>query len=235
MHENKMHDVSAFITLTYDDDHLPEGGSLVKRDFQLFMKRLRKARDEKVRFYACGEYGEKSGRPHYHALIFGTGFPDMRLRRKSRSGEMEYFDSGELRSLWPAGNNIIGAVTFESAAYVARYIMKKITGDLAEEHYQGREPEFTLMSRRPGIGADWLAKYGKEVYRDDSVIVRGVECLPPRFYDDRYYLVDSKRIDVLKKVRRGRSVGKSFERRPERRRVKEKVCEAKLKLGQREL
>ena len=101
VHENKMHDVSSFVTLTYDNDYLPSGGTLVKRDLQLFMKRLRRSRDEKIRFYACGEYGDATQRPHYHLLLFGCGFSDQRLRSRSRSGDMDYYDSEQLRAVWP--------------------------------------------------------------------------------------------------------------------------------------
>lgn len=234
VHENKMHDVSWFVTLTYDDDHLPQGGTLVKRDLQLFMKRLRKARNEKIRFYACGEYGDRTQRPHYHLLLFGVDFPDRRLRKRSASG-YDYYDSAELRKLWPAGQNIVGAVTFESAAYVARYVMKKITGDVAEWHYSGREPEFQLMSRRPGIGYPWLVKYGSETYRDDSCIIRGKEVKPPRYYDCKWREHDERRMDYVARLRRTASIGSLREQVLERRVVREAVCRARLGLSKREI
>ena len=156
MHENRMHRDSCFVTLTYDNEHLPEGGTLVKRDFQLFMKRLRKVKGEGVRFYACGEYGEYNARPHYHALLFNCGFSDKLVHSKNGRGELLY-TSDELHDMWPMGHNIIGDVSFESAAYVARYCVKKVTGKGSDEHYSvvdgdgrifTRIPEFALMSRR---------------------------------------------------------------------------------------
>lgn len=234
VHENKMHAVSSFVTLTYDDDHLPKDGSLVKRDLQLFMKRMRKARDEKIRFFACGEYGDRTNRPHYHLLLFNCWFPDRRLRKRSAGGH-DCYDSAELRSLWPAGQNIIGDVTFESAAYVARYVMKKITGDIAEWHYGGREPEFTLMSRRPGIGLPWLELYGAETYKSDSCVVRGREVKPPRYYDKKYAEIDEARMLDVVLERRADSIGMVREQVLERRRVREKCAIARLGLGRREL
>lgn len=234
LHENKMHETSCFVTLTYSDDYLPDGGTLVKRDLQLFMKRLRKSRHEKVRFYACGEYGETTFRPHYHLLLFGIDFPDKRLCKRDARG-LEYFSSAELGEVWPYGRNVIGAVTFESAAYVARYVMKKVTGDAAEYHYGGREPEFVLMSRRPGIGATWLERNGAEVYKHDSVIVRGVEARPPRYYDKKYELVDAVGMQEIVKERRANSIGRHAENQLDRRRVRERVCHAKLGLYKRDV
>lgn len=184
MHEKRMHTDSAFLTLTYDNAHLPSGGTLVKRDLQLFMKRYRKYAGTGIRFFACGEYGEKTNRPHYHVLLLNSDFPDRRL---ASSGEMySLYKSATLSKLWDAGNSIIGNVTFDSCAYVARYCMKKITGKPAAAHYNGREPEFIVMSRRPGIGATYFEKYNEEMYTHDNVIVNGVPSSLPRFYDNRY-------------------------------------------------
>lgn len=234
LHENKCHDESCFLTLTYDDDNLPEMGSLVKRDLQLFMKRMRKARSDTLRFFACGEYGETTDRPHYHVLLFGTNFGDRRAYKRSKSGEQLY-TSAELESLWPAGLSSIGAVSFESAAYVARYVLKKVSGPLADGHYAGREPEFVNMSRRPGIGAPWLSRFGSEVYKSDSVIVRGVEARPPRFYDNKYELVDPVRMQEIVKARR--VTGKLFdpENASRRRRTREVVKTAQVGLYRRDV
>lgn len=217
-----MHDDNCFLTLTYDEDNIPDGHTLVKRDLQLFFKRLRKARDgQRIRYYACGEYGERTWRPHYHVLLFGADFFDARMRKQSDSGELVRYDSNELWDLWPSGQHSIGGVTFESAAYCARYAMKKRTGPSADEYYGGRQPEFSLMSRRPGIGADWLAKYGNDVYRHDSVICRGVECKPPRYYDIRWTAEDESRIEQVLRERATDAIGRQFENTLDRRRVRE--------------
>lgn len=210
LHEKKLHRENCFITLTYDNDHLPEGGTLVKRDLQLFLKRLRKRFGEGIRFYACGEYGDVSSRPHYHLLLFNHNFRDRKVFGK-RDAKHPVFLSAELDAIWGKGLAVVGDITFESAAYVARYVMKKVTGDRADKHYarldaDGRVyrllPEFTVMSRRPGIGTGWFVKFGKETYLHDSVIVNGRQVRPPRFYDGKLELTDPDRLAMLKSVRR---------------------------------
>lgn len=136
MHEASLHDANSFVTLTYNDENLPHDGGLVYRHFQLFMHRLRKRVPSKIRFFMCGEYGENFGRPHFHACIFGLDFVDKTLWQV-RNG-VKLYRSKKLESLWEFGYSSIGTVTFESAAYVARYIMKKVTGDAAETHYSFR-------------------------------------------------------------------------------------------------
>ena len=123
--ESKMHKENSFITLTYDQKHLPVDNSLDKRAFQLFMKRLRKRLDKRVRFYHAGEYGEKNGRPHYHAILFNFDFPDKKLHT-IRNGYPVWI-SKSLDEIWGLGICEIGTVTYESAAYVARYIVDKLS------------------------------------------------------------------------------------------------------------
>lgn len=204
MHEAQMHDASCFITLTYSDDHVPKDGSLDVRDFQLFMKRLRFGSSSPLRFFHCGEYGEKLGRPHYHACLFGEDFRSDRERiEDTRTGHAQYI-SRRLSEAWQdQGRATIGELTFESAAYVARYCLKKISGKPAEAHYCGRKPEYVTMSRRPGIGAGWFERFGREVYPSDSVVMRGIEMRPPDFYDRLLEQVDP---DLFKRIKRERSV-----------------------------
>lgn len=188
LHETKMHDESSFLTLTYAPEHLPKDGSISVEHCQKFMKRLRaRVAPRKIRFFMCGEYGEKLGRPHYHAIIFGYGFPDkVPLSSMLNVGEVrsdfQLSDSKLLTELWGLGAVRIGTVTFDSAAYVANYATKKVTGDKANAHYQGRKPEFLLMSRRPGIGRAWFDQYESDVFPSDEVVVRGVASKPPRYY-----------------------------------------------------
>lgn len=182
MHEASLYDYNCFLTLTYDDGHLPDGNSLNVEDYQLFMKRLRKMYGSGIRFFHCGEYGEKFERPHHHAIIFNFDFPDKVPISRTSSGYL--WSSDSLSALWGKGFCSIGDVTFDSCAYVARYIMKKINGDLADEHYQGRMPEYLTMSRRPGIAAGWFDEFSSDVYPKDFVTIRdGIKCKPPRFYD----------------------------------------------------
>jgi len=200
MHEASLHKDNCFLTLTYSDDKL-EGPSLDYSHFQRFMKRLR-ARFPRDKFlhFTCGEYGETNPltgvvdggiyRPHFHSILFGLNFPD-RVPVKLIGGS-ELFKSKLLDDIWGYGNVRIGDVTFESCAYVARYAMKKVTGDKASAHYTvvlptgeiiERNPEMLHMSKRPAIGRAWYEKFGHHAYAHDSVIARGVEMQPPRYYD----------------------------------------------------
>lgn len=199
VHEASLYERNCFITLTYDNEHLPSDGSLCLRDFQLFMKRLRKKFGKGIRFFHCGEYGEQFGRPHYHAILFNFDFSDKKLV-SSRDGN-ELFESEDLYELWPFGLSRIGSVSFDSAAYVARYCTKKVNGRAALAHYCSidystgeilleRRPEYATMSRRPGIGAGWLEKFSRDVYPKDCFHINGRECRPPKFYDRRFELVD---------------------------------------------
>lgn len=182
MHEAQLHPVNYFATLTYDQDHLPPGGSLRPRDFVLFMKRLRKATPHMIRFFQCGEYGERLERPHHHALLFNCPLPDARPQYL----DSPLMHSRHLEALWGNGHVVLGNVTFNAAAYVARYALKKVTGPPAEAHYRGRLPEYLTMSRRPGIGSTWLQRFKPDVYPHDQVILRGgVRTRPPRYYDNQ--------------------------------------------------
>lgn len=183
IHEAKLHEHNCFVTLTYAPEFLPPNGSLVVKDCQNFLKRLRKAvYPAKIRFFNAGEYGARLQRPHYHMIIFGYDFPDK--KPWSVVHGYTYYRSALLEKVWPFGFSMIGSVTFESAAYVARYIMKKQYGDGADEYYSGRHPEFTTCSRRPGIAADWFKRFAKDIYPMDYVVVRGDHiCKPPRYYD----------------------------------------------------
>lgn len=188
MHEAAVHEHSSFVTLTYSPEHCPR--SLRYPDFRRFMRRLRQVRPG-VRFYMCGEYGETFGRPHFHALLFGCSFAD----RLPTGPGSDLYTSAELSKLWPLGFSSIGDVTYASAAYVAGYVVKKVVGEAAEEHYSrvcpytGEVyqvvPEFCRMSLRPAIGIPWLRKFHGDVYNGsrDSVVCNGREYKPPRHYD----------------------------------------------------
>ncbi|QCQ85001.1 replication initiator protein [Blackfly microvirus SF02] len=233
MHEKRMHSESAFVTLTYANEHLPSGLSLVKRDVQLFMKRLRKVRCSGLRFFACGEYGEQYRRPHYHVLFFNTSFPDMRFYKMSAGGD-SLFKSAELKSLWPLGENIVGGVTFDSCCYVAGYCTKVVRGDAAVAHYGSRLPEFSLMSRRPGIGRPWFEKFYDEAYAHDSAIMNEREVGLPRYYDNLFSAVDGDRLAELKIARRERANLKWLDSVPKRLRVRERFEELKYQRFVRE-
>lgn len=245
MHEASLYKDNCFITLTYDEEHLPDDYSLHYDDFQRFMKRLRKRYQGKtIRFYMAGEYGENFGRPHFHACIFNLDFEDKYLWQKTDSGSKIY-RSKILEELWPFGYSSIGEVNFQSAAYVARYIMKKVTGDMAEQHYEevnfntgeivNRKPEFNKMSLKPGIGYKWYQKYKDDVYPHDYVIVNGKKCKPPKFYDKKYADDYPYEFDQLQWEREKSAKAQIFDNTPERLLVKEEVLKAKLSRLKRKL
>lgn len=243
VHEAQLYERNCFITLTYNDVSLPADRSLDVRHFQLFMKRLRKRFGASIRFYHCGEYGDLYGRPHYHSCIFNFDFPDKVLWKVSQGNRL--YVSAILAELWPFGFSSIGDVTFESAAYVARYIMKKINGDGAAAHYRvydsstgevfDRRPEYTTMSRRPGIGKGWLDKFQSDVFPRDYVVVRGVKCKPPRFYDSQFEVIDPDLFNSLK-MARVRSAKKHVDNNTwDRLRVREQVKLAQISTLTRKL
>ncbi|AXL15226.1 replication initiator protein [Microviridae sp.] len=245
-HEQQLHKENAFITLTYDPEHLP-GHSLDKREWQLFLKKFRKAlHPKKIRFFMAGEYGgqpelgRKFGRPHFHAIIFGW-YPeknDLSPVKKTNTGQILYH-SDYLSKIWGKGFVSVGSVTFESAAYVARYVTKKITGEIAEEHYTDidfstgesikLEPEFTLASRRPGIGGDWFKKYKKDLEKG-FITVRGKKMNAAKFYDKKFDEIDPYKMDEIKEKREERARDLAHDNTTERLVVKEKIKRKKLKL-----
>lgn len=170
VHEAALYKKNCYVTLTYNEESL-ESRSLIYPHFQKFVRAFRK-KIGPVRFYMSGEYGENNLRPHFHALFFGYDFPDKVYLGKSPSG-FTLYRSELLESLWKFGFSSVGAVTFESAAYVARYVMKKVNGPMAEEHYDGRVPEFSRMSLKPGIGAGWIKKFAGDVLPDGQVVING--------------------------------------------------------------
>ncbi len=242
-HEAQQHESNSFITLTYSDDYIPNDGSLCLRDFQLFIKRLRKSLKQKIRFYHCGEYGENYGRPHYHACIFGHDFPDKTPWKTSN--DQTLYRSTSLEKLWPHGYSSIGDVTFQSAAYVARYILKKINGDAATAHYERIDPttgeitqllpEYTTMSRRPGIGTDWYKQFKSDVFPSDEVIMNNVKMRPPKFYDGLYEFEFPEDHLKMKQKRKATAAIHSEDQTPERLKVRCQVQKSQLNLLPRKI
>lgn len=251
VHEAQLHEENAFITLTYAPENVPPGGTLIKKDFQDFAKRLRKKfADRKIKYFHCGEYGDRTGRPHYHALLFGLDFADKRPWKKSADGS-QIFTSEILSGLWPAGFCTTGAVTFESAAYVARYVMKKITGARAKKHYEtvdpdtgevtDRLPEYTTMSLKGnapgepgGIAAAWYKQFKGDVFPSDFVVVRGQKMKPPKFYDRLLELEDPEARAVVRESRMAAALKRDHDNSTARLLVREKVKIAQTKLLKRE-
>lgn len=218
---------SVFITLTYEEKYLPDMGTLVKEHLQKFIKRLReRIRPIQLRYYAAGEYGTtcvkhniqncpecgRIQRPHYHAIILGYGFPD-KYHIGNREGEPVY-ESELLEQTWPYGFHEIGSCSFQSAAYVARYIMKKQTGPAADEAYQrycwmrdkfyNVEPEFAFMSKNPGIGMPWVGVWHQDLYPTDEMPIpgRGTYGIPPKYFDKLIQKWDLYDLEAIKQQRR---------------------------------
>lgn len=228
IHEASLHRQNCFITLTYSDENVPPNASLRYEDYQLFMKRLRKHfKGRKIRFYMGGEYGEQLGRPHYHACLFGVDFDDRSHWSTNPSGD-RLDRSALLDRLWGKGHCSVGNITFESAAYIARYIMKKVTGDLAASHYGDRVPEFNHMSLKPGIGFKWLQKFQSDVYPHDYVVVNAQEVKPPKYYDKKFSKADPLAFEEIQFQRQTQARAKYQDNTPERLAVREQVLKAKL-------
>lgn len=248
-HEALMHDENSFLTLTYDRKHLPLSGTLDFKDHQKFAKSLRKhltpknphARlyQRRIKYYACGEYGEKTLRPHFHTCLFGLDWQDKELW-KIQNGESLY-TSPTLNKIWGKGRAVIGALTFASAAYVARYILKKITGRDATQHYQiehpitgeiyDAEPERALISQ--GLGKAWFEKFSGDVYPQDFLTINGKAVKPPRAYDK---WMEEKDPELMARVRARRQVsGDEFAENNtyERLRVREEVLHIKNQVKRR--
>ena len=208
-HESTLHPHSVFLTLTYNDDELPDsdrflGGNLHYKDLQDFWKRLRKNSGQKLRYYSAGEYGDQTKRAHFHAIVFGYLPGDLQLYKVHRGHYL--FLSEFLTKTWGHGYVVVAPVTFETCAYVARYVLKKRRKSMQdyESYYYGREPEKALMSRRPGIARDFVEKYLSDIYPSDIVICSdGKRKLrPPKYYDKIYDNVDHEALKALKDQRK---------------------------------
>ena len=263
VHEDRMHDSpGSFITLTYDKEHLPWDGSISRRTHQLFIKKLRKELgDRKIRYYMCGEYGADEydqyqkmdgsfgwsrvgpGRPHYHYLIFGYDFSEDRYEWV-KDRDHQYYRSPTLERIWDKGFSLIAPITPETAAYTAGYVFKKQTGEeRSENHYSrsviGRdepvsiEPEFSLMSLKPGIGSKWFDKYGRSDIYDsgDFVVINGQKFATPKFYDKLLEDLDERELTSIKNDRRLKAHSREADQTPSR--LEERELLAKIRLSKR--
>lgn len=269
MHEAKLHTHNCFLTLTFNDEHLPNSYSLDHRYFELFIKKLREAalqgevrgtshentnailhcrygdsphppRQIKtdraiIRYHMCGEYGPLNGRQHYHANMFGINFADRKRWKTTPAGYVIY-KSETLDKIWGNGYASIGQLTWQTAAYTARYNMKKAgeknkkweilnpdTGEIIL-----REPEYQKMSRNPGIGKDWIKQFKTDVYPRGTILVNGAEVTTPRFYDDYYRTIDEDAYQRLKSARQHEQGKRPVELTKNRIIAEETVTRAKL-------
>jgi len=232
VYESSLYPDNCFLTLTYADSPV----SLIPRDLTLFWKRLRKELGVKsLRYFACGEYGEKFSRPHYHACVFGWRPSDLVLYA-IRDG-IRLYKSDFLSEVWGEGFVTVGDVTFESAAYVARYVMKKVNlsdgspTDLLDHYsvdYMGCDfvvhPEFVRMSRNPGIARDWYDTYKSDLEKD-YLTLRGAKMRPPRYFDRLLHDSNPEELAARKLVRKSKALQHADDNSPARLSVKRQIHE----------
>lgn len=215
-----------FITLTYDNDHVPftecdngEFGAftLYKPDLQKFFKRLRKKFSyQEIRYYASGEYGSNTQRPHYHDITFGLSledFPDLKLRGKNELGQCHY-QSDILADIWGQGFCLVTDVSWKTCAYVSRYVQKKVFGGMNYlQDLYGCEPEFSLMSRRPGIGAYYMEDH-PDMFDVSQLYVRGYEnpISIPKYHLKKLSLLDPEKYDKILSERKEYVSDKEFQK-----------------------
>lgn len=274
MHEKMMHKHNSSITLTYNDQHNP-GYSLSHRDWQLFTKKLRKALGKEVKnyrspqqaaprlllhgrhgalphtpgeikYYMCGEYGSQTSRPHFHACLFGVDFADKVYHKTTPAGQ-RIFISKTLDDIWGKGYAAIGEVTFESAAYIARYIMQKY--DWGEKYDEIIDPEtgeivkrikqYNQMSRgnrlkkNNSIGASWLQQFQADAYPEGKIVLRNYKVPTPRYYDKKFQKIDKLAYEQLQYMRYVEQLAQQEHHTYERLAVQEYVKESQLKSLQR--
>lgn len=207
LHETQFHKDAVFLTLTYDDEHIPLDRSLNPSHLTTFFKDLR-ARNSyygkaKIKYFACGEYGDQTHRPHYHAALYGDlsiHDPEAHPEEPARSGDVQ-FSHPDIRASWPYGLHRFSQHTFETAAYVARYVLKKITGAKSQNHYQHRTPEFQRSSN--GLGKGHVNTWLSDIYPSDHVVLpeRG-SFLPPPYYDRLLEKIDPQLFQKVKTARK---------------------------------
>ncbi len=186
VHELQNYDEACFITLTYDDlklpyDWHPDSFPLEKSELQKFFKRLRKyLGDKKIKYFACGEYGGKFHRPHFHAIIFGWRPEDTDV----------YGNSQILSDIWKYGFVKVGNANFRTARYVASYIVKKKKGKDGKAYYEENNlnPEFVLMSQ--GLGKSFCLKHAEQIKKLGYILFNGYKCGIPRYYADKIYTTE---------------------------------------------
>lgn len=206
-----------FCTLTYNDDSIPcafdpdtgefLGHTVSKRDCQLFMKNLRRDFEPiRIRFYLSSEYGPLNHRPHYHCILFGIGLEDLPGKefRKVNSLGQKFYRSPEIEKAWPHGFVLVSEVSWSTCSYVARYVLKKAVSDDLSGEELGVDPEFSLMSRRPGIGSEYLEMH-PDVFDYQIISLPGRDGAKkiylPKYYLRKLKLQDPDKFDKIKQER----------------------------------
>lgn len=209
-HEAQLHEHNCFITLTYADEHLPAYSSLHYPDLQNFWKRLRHQVNP-LRYYAVGEYGDTTNRPHYHACIFGTAFLEQRTILRETPHRLWTNDT--LSEAWGKGHVSVGALTFQTAQYTASYVTKKLN---RARQYVRVDPDTgeliplvqprAFMSLKPAIGRRWLDLYGEHTYQHDHVVIQGRPQKPPKYYDRWLKEKSEQQSEQIKAKRRKQAI-----------------------------
>ena len=210
-HEAQCHKENSFVTLTYNEAHLPPYGSIRYQDVQKFLKRLRKETGKKFLYYAAPEYGDSNGRPHYHLCMFGIDFSHDRYQWARRSGR-QYYRSNTLERCWPFGFSDVSDFSYGAAQYVAKYVFKKRTGEEGNKRYSTTdpetgelielEPEQARMSLKPAIGFTWFKRNYKEIFPTDNVAVNGTQKPVPEYYDRLWQSICPTGMEFVKRQRR---------------------------------
>lgn len=227
--EAEQYKYNYFITLTYDDEHLPIGSkgnaTLVPEDFSNFLKRLRiyykrHFNHDNIRFFGCGEYGDMSLRPHYHIILFNLPIPDLtpefkyvdpitnkQVITKHCANGVIYYYSDIIHDLWNKGNVVIGECSYQSCAYTARYVVKKLKGKSSEAYATlGVVDPFCRMSRKPGIAFNYYFDNKENIYEYDSLTLAtndGARILPPpRYFNKMYEIENELRYYQVKEARK---------------------------------
>lgn len=240
--ELHFHADASFCTLTYADEWLPPNHSLSVRHVQLFIKRLRRAiHPKRISYFVAGEYGEKTLRPHYHAIIFGHDLRGPKVIGKSRNGEHLRYNSPALEALWsdpetrqPYGLVEAGSVTPSSIAYIAGYCVKKVGQALSpivideNGEFIPAEPEFILASKNPAIGLRYWQKYGQQAVNHDNVIIDGKKKPLPKYYSKKLQDDYPEEVIRVKTARIQRAKQNTANRSRARLAVREEVTNARI-------
>lgn len=250
VHESQMHEQNSFVTLTYSDEALNDwedapwrrSYSVHPREHQLFLKRLRKRLDTKLRYLLCGEYGDETSRPHYHFLAFGHDWIEGGESVGSNAQGDRLWAHPDLTEAWGLGNVVVGRLTWRSCAYVANYVTKKITGKRAKKEdpstgllpyewvdtrsgeIHTRHPEYVRASRNKGIGRGWFEAFQTDVYPSDQVVIGGRVNRPPRYYDQIMGEAQPAFMEALKERRREHAMQNVEDNTPERLSVRELIA-----------
>ncbi len=246
VHESKLYKQNSFVTLTYNDENLPLYGSLVKKDFQQFIKNLRqKIAPNRFRYFHAGEYGNEKNRPHYHALLFNLDFMDRKLYTENNG--VKLYTSEFLHSVWKKGFCTVGDLTLKTAAYTARYTIKKHSRTEEYYHIEGNildesniivhrlQQEYCTMSRRPGIGQKHFEKYNNEIYPDDFVVSEGRKKSVPKYYDNQYEILNKNKYKSIKIKRKYKASLNAENNTQQRLDVRERIKQKKINLLLRKL